>query len=188
MCKPAALTDGEPGPPEVDAVFLRPNGMVTSEDEEVKRLAKKAVGNAADPWEKAVRIEQWVARNMNNNFTTAFAPASEVARTLSGDCTEHAVLVAAMCRSVGIPSRAAIGMIYMNDDRRRLKGFGFHMWPEVYVNQRWVAIDSSWDQTEVDATHIKLIDTNLEGVSPFEAFLPVLSVQGKLEIEPIETR
>ena len=180
--------DGEPGPAEVDAAFLRPNGMVTSEDYEVKRLAKKAVGDAADPWEKVVRIEQWVARNMKNNFATAFAPASEVARNLTGDCTEHAVLVAAMCRSVGIPSRAAIGMIYMNDDRRRLKGFGFHMWPEVYVNQRWVAVDSSWDQTEVDATHIKLIDTNLEGVSPFEAFLPILRVQGKLEIEPIETR
>jgi hypothetical protein len=182
------LADGEPGPAQVDPEFLRPNGMVTSEDEDVKRLAKKAVSDVADPWEKAVRIEQWVARNMKNNFATAFAPASEVARNLTGDCTEHAVLVAAMCRSVGIPSRAAIGMIYMNDDRRRLNGFGFHMWPEVYVNQRWVAVDSSWDQTDVDATHIKLIDTSLEGVSPFEAFLPITRVLGKLEIDPIETR
>jgi len=180
--------EGESGPAEVEAEFLRPNGMVTSEDEEVKRLAKKAVGDAADPWEKVVRIEQWVARNMKNNFATAFAPANEVARNLTGDCSEHAVLVAAMCRSVGIPSRAAIGMIYMNDDRRRLKGFGFHMWPEAYVNQRWVAVDSSWDQTDVDATHIKLIDTSLEGVSPFEPFLPILRVLGKLEIDPIETR
>ncbi len=181
-------TDGEAGPAQVDAAYLRPNGMVTSDDEEVRRLAKRAVSNVADPWEQAVRIEQWVARNMKNNFATAFAPASEVARTLTGDCTEHAVLVTAMCRAVGIPSRAAIGMIYMNDDRRRLKGFGFHMWPEVYVNQRWVAVDSSWDQTEVDATHIKLIDTSLEGVSPFEAFLPITRVHGKLEIDPIETR
>jgi len=59
---------------------------------------------------------------------------------------------------------------------------------EVYVNQRWVAIDSSWDQTDVDATHIKLIDTSLEGVAPFEPFLPILRVQGKLEIDPIELR
>jgi hypothetical protein len=56
------------------------------------------------------------------------------------------------------------------------------------VNQRWVAVDSSWDQTDVDATHIKLIDTSLEGVSPFEAFLPILRVLGKLEIDPVETR
>ena len=180
--------DGETGPAEVDAAFLRPNGMVTSDDEEVRRLANRAVGDAGDPWEKVVRIEQWVARNMKNNFATPFAPASEVARNLTGDCTEHAVLVAAMCRSVGIPSRAAIGLIYVNNDRQRLKGFGFHMWPEVYVNRRWVAVDSSWGQTEVDATHIKLIDTSLEGVSPFESFLPILRVQGKLEIDPIETR
>ena len=149
-------TDGEPGPAEADAVYIRPNGMVTSDDGEVILLARKAVGDASDPWEKVVRIERWVARNMRNNFSTAFAPASEVARTLTGDCSEHAVLVAAMCRAVGIPSRAAIGMIYVNEERRRLKGFGFHMWPEVYVNQRWVAVDSSWDQTDVDATHIKL--------------------------------
>ena len=63
-------------------------------------LAVKAVGDAVDPWEKAVKIEHWVARNLKDkNFKTAFAPASEVARNLSGDCTEHGVLVAAMCRA-----------------------------------------------------------------------------------------
>ncbi len=30
------------------------------------------------------------------------------------------------------------------------------MWDEVYVNQRWVALDPSWDQSTVDAVHIKL--------------------------------
>jgi hypothetical protein len=62
------------------------------------------------------------------------------------------------------------------------------MWNEVYVNNRWVALDPSWDQTAVDATHIKLSDSSLEGVSPFSAFLPLLQVMGKLEIEPLELR
>jgi hypothetical protein len=182
-------TDGQAGAAEVDAQFLRPNALIDSEDDRVQRLARRAVGNTRDPWDKAVKIEHWVFQNIRDkNFATAFAPASEVARNLTGDCSEHAVLSAALCRAVGIPSRVAVGLLYMDDDRRRLKGFGFHMWHEVYVNGRWVALDASWDQSTVDAAHIKLADTSLEGVSPFEAFLPILRVQGKLEIEPIELR
>ena len=110
--------------------------MIDSEDEKVQRLAKRAIGNSRDPWDKAVKIEHWVFQNIRDkNFATAFAPASEVARNLTGDCSEHAVLAAAMCRAVGIPSRVAVGLLYMDDDRRRLKGFGFHMWHEVYVNR-----------------------------------------------------
>ena len=101
----------------------------------------------------------------NKNFATAFAPASEVARNLSGDCTEHGVLTAAICRAVGIPARVAIGLVYVD----HLGGFGFHMWNEVYVNRRWVAIDAAFDQTEVDAVHIKLSDTSLDGVSPLRS-------------------
>lgn len=181
--------DGQAGPAEVDSQFTRPNALIDSGDDRVQRLAKRAIGNARDPWDKAVRIQRWVFQNIRDkNFATAFAPASEVARNLTGDCSEHAVLSAAMCRAVGIPSRVTVGLLYMDDDRRRLKGFGFHMWHEVYVNGRWVALDASWDQSTVDAAHIKLADTSLEGVSPFEAFLPILRVQGKLEIDPIELR
>ena len=43
-------------------------------------------GDAAKPWEKVVRIEAWVAENLKDkNFKVAFAPASAVARNLSGD-------------------------------------------------------------------------------------------------------
>ncbi len=62
------------------------------------------------------------------------------------------------------------------------------MWNEVYVNRRWVAIDSAFDQTQVDAAHIKLSDSSLDGVAPFESFLPVARVFGKLKIEAVEIR
>ena len=179
--------DGTSGPAEVDPKYLRPNGIITSEDIRVKTLATRVVGDSQNPWDKAVKIEHWVFENIRDkNFAIAFAPADEVARNLSGDCSEHAVLAAAMCRAVGIPSRVAVGLLYVDNEKQKLKGFGYHVWHEVYVNQRWVALDSSWDQSTVDATHIKLTDTSLEGVAPFEAFLPIARVQGKLEIDPIE--
>jgi Transglutaminase-like superfamily len=178
--------DGPTDPGEVDPSYLRANALVTSEDAEVRRLARQAVGNAVDPWEKVTKITQWVHKSITNkNFNVGFAAASEVARNLEGDCTEHAVLAAAMCRACDIPARVVIGLIY---EPLRLKGFGYHMWCEVYVNHRWVAVDPSWKQANVDAVHIKISDSSLEGVSPFEAFLPVLRLMGKTQIETIELR
>lgn len=183
--KTAGPNDGPEGPEAVDKEFLQPNSLVTSADERVISLARQAVGDAVDQWDKVVRIERWVAANMKNkNFATAFAPASEVARNLSGDCTEHGVLTAALCRAVGIPARVAIGLVYVD----HLGGFGYHLWNEVYVNRRWVAIDATFDQTEVDAVHLKLSDSSLAGVSPYEAFLPVARVMNKLTLEPQEVR
>ena len=143
------------------------------------------MGDAKTPWDKAVKIEHWVFENIRDkNFAIAFAPANEVARNLTGDCSEHAVLAAAMSRAAGIPSRVAVGLLYVDNEKQGLKGFGYHVWHEVYVNQRWVALDSSWDQSSVDATHIKLGDTSLEGVAPFEAFLPIARVQGQARDRP----
>jgi len=171
------------GPEAVDSEFLRPNALVTSEDPKVIELAAKAIGNETDPWQRAVRIEKWVAQNLREkNFKTAFAAASEVARDLTGDCTEHSVLTAAMCRAVGVPARVVVGLVYAD----HLGGFGYHMWNEVYVHRRWVAIDAAFDQTAVDAVHIKLSDTSLAGVSPYESFLPVVRVVSKLTLEPLE--
>ncbi len=181
----AGPSDGEPGPETVNAEYSRPNGMIDSEDTTVAELAKKATAGLDDPWQKAAAIEHWVFENMKKkNFETTFAAAGEVARDLSGDCTEHSVLTAAMCRAVGIPSRVAIGLIY--DEPRQ--AFGFHMWDEVYVNRRWVAIDAAFDQSTVDAVHLKLTDSSLDGVSPFEAFLAVSRLFGRLSIEPVEVR
>jgi transglutaminase-like putative cysteine protease len=176
---------GDPGPPAADAEYLRPNALIESADSRVVELSRQAAGDAAEPWEKVIRIESWVAANLKDkNFEVAFAPASEVARSLAGDCTEHGVLTAAMCRAAGIPARVVVGLVYA----RPLGGFGFHLWNEVYVNRRWVAVDSAYHQTEVDATHIKLADSSLDGVAPFETFLPVVRVLGKMTIAPVEVR
>lgn len=168
-----------------DADYLKSNALIQSDDPVVIELARKAVSGAADARSKAVNITRWVAKNLTEkNFSSAFAPASEVAKTLSGDCTEHSVLVAAMCRSQGIPARVAVGLVYATT----IDGFGFHMWNEVLLNGRWVALDAALDQIDVDATHIKLTDSSLAGVSPFETFLSVARVSDKLSIQIQELR
>ena len=150
------------GPRPGGREFLRPNSLVTSADQ--GSVADSPGGGRCRRPLGQGSPDRALGRDelKNKNFATAFAPASEVARNLSGDCTEHGVLTAALCRAVGVPARVAIGLVYVD----HLGGFGFHMWNEVYVNRRWVAIDAAFDQSEVDAVHLKLSDTSLAGVSP----------------------
>jgi transglutaminase-like putative cysteine protease len=89
-----------------------------------------------------------------------------------------------MCRAAGVPARVAIGMVYAEP----YGGFGFHMWNEVYVNRRWVAIDSAFNESEVDAVHIKLADSSLAGGSPYESFLSVVRVFDRTKLEALEIR
>ncbi len=176
---------GEEGPDSTDAKYLQANPLINSDNSRVVDHMKEAVGNTTDAWERAGGIEHWVFSNLKQkNFTVGFATASEVAQNLEGDCTEHAVLAAAMCRAAGIPSRVAIGLIYA----KSLGGFGGHMWTEVYVNRRWVAIDAAFDQKDVDAVHLKLSDSSLDGVSPFDALLPILGVSKRVKVEALEVR
>ncbi len=176
----AGSAESAPGPE-----YLRSSPLIDCEDAMVLRRMKAAVGKVVDPWDKAVAVEKWVFTNIRDkNFGIAFAPAAQVARDLSGDCTEHSVLVAAMCRAAGVPARCVVGVVYSDQK----SAFGPHMWNEVYVNGRWVAIDSAYDESDVDATHLKMGVTSLDGVTPFDAFLPVLNVFGKMKIEPLEVR
>lgn len=175
---------GPEGPEKLADEYLMPSPLINSDDNRIRDVTASATKGLSDDWEKVVAINNWVSKNLRRkNFAVAFAPASTVVRTLSGDCTEHSVLLAAMCRAAGIPAKTAVGLVYVDS----LGGFGFHMWNEVYVNRRWVAVDATFRQTEVDATHIKLGESSLSSVAPYEAFLGVVRVFNRLTIEPLET-
>ena len=96
------------------------------------------------------------------NFSQAFATAAEVARSLEGDCTEHAVLLAALCRARKIPARVAFGLVYYPPQ----KGFAYHMWNEVWIADRWVPLDATLGLGGIGADHIKLGDSNLSRQQP----------------------
>ena len=172
--------EGE-GTEKAGVEYLRPNYMINSADPEVMRLAKQAAGPATDPWDKAQRVERWVRQNMRTAaFTEALAPADHVARTLTGDCTEYAMLTAAMCKAQGVPARTAIGLVYVNNLGGR-PGLGFHMWTEVFVKGQWLALDATLGQGSIGAGHIKINDHSWDGVM---SLTPLLPVQGFLMAKP----
>jgi hypothetical protein len=168
--------------------FLESNYFINSADEKVQELARQAVGKEEDPWLKAQRIERWVSKNMHFTYDEAMATADHVARTLEGDCTECAMLAAAMCRAVGVPSRTAIGLIYAEPKEAGGRPtLAFHMWTEVSINGQWLAIDATLGRGSVGADHLKITDHSWHGVQSVVPLLPVTRVLlGKPDVEVLK--
>jgi hypothetical protein len=137
----------------------KPNRFLQSDREEIKELARRAVGDTKDAAEVIRRIESFVARYIENRgLSVGYASAVEVAASRIGDCSEYSVLTAAMCRAVGIPARMVVGVAYV-EDFAGLQGFGPHAWTLAYVGNKWVGLDAAFRSTGrggYDAGHIAL--------------------------------
>lgn len=73
----------------------------------------------------------------------------------AGECGAHSMLVAAFCRSVGIPARVVWGCMYVPNFGG---AFGQHGWNEIYMGDAgWVPVDSTaYEADFVDSGHIRL--------------------------------
>jgi len=172
-----ALGDAdEPASKRPDKKYLKPSPYIQSNDPEIIGIARKAGGDAQTPMETALRLRGWVYEHIRKkDFSVGFASAKEAAITRKGDCTEHAILLAALLRARGIPARLAVGLVYYQGK------FGYHMWTEAFLND-WTALDAAFNEELVDATHIKLQTTALPGDSPANPFLDIVTIIGRIEL------
>jgi len=166
--------------------FLKPTSFCQSDDPEIKKVAKGIVGKEKNSWRAAKNIAEWVKKEMTPNYDVGFASAKEILKNREGDCSEHTVLTVALCRAVGIPARAAVGIMYARGM------FAYHMWPEVYVG-RWIGLDAKWLAVDkksgeyyTDATHIKFGRSLLDEYIFKEMAQAVSEIIGKLKIEIID--
>jgi len=123
---------------------VAPTRFLQSDREEIIELARKAVGDTKDAVEAARRIEAFVADYIDDkSLSVGYASAAEVAASRQGDCSEFAVLTAALCRAVGIPAQVVVGVAYV-DDFAGHQGFGGHAWAQAYIAGRWIGLDAAF--------------------------------------------
>lgn len=184
LLRVAALGDAaQPAVPPPGPECLAPSPYIQSDDQEIARTAAAVTAGAALPAEKARRLQAWVFRNITRkDYNVGFASAKEVFISREGDCTEHSVLLAALLRAVGIPSRVAVGVVYYKGT------FAYHMWTEAFLND-WTALDATMNKPVVDATHLRLTATPLDTASAADPFLALVPVIGKmtLRVEEVKT-
>jgi transglutaminase-like putative cysteine protease len=183
----------EPAFPEVsppDPNDLAPSSMLNADDPQIEQLLNRARPVAdADPAARAEAMRRFVNDYVEEkSLSVGLASASEVARTRVGDCTEHAVLLAALLRADGIPSRVAGGLVYAEDFIGSRDIFAYHMWTRAWIQDgsepgRWVDLDATLGpQTPYDATHIALDVSSMSEEETFNAMLALVPVIGRLEI------
>jgi hypothetical protein len=162
----------------------KPNRFLQSDDAKVMELAKRAVGDTKDAGEAAKRIEAFVADYIDDmSLSVGYASAAEVAVSRKGDCSEFAVLTAAMCRSVGIPAKVVVGVAYV-DDFMGKAGFGGHAWTEAYIGNKWIGLDATFKaagRRGFDAGHIALARGSGEPAD----FFGMATTLGRFKIEKV---
>ncbi len=166
--------------PELDE-YLRPSAYVQSDDETIQRAAKKAIAGETDAVAAALKLESWVHSTIERkNLSTAFASAAEALAQREGDCTEHAVLLAALLRAVGIPSRVVAGLVHYDGV------FYGHMWTEAYLGT-WIPLDATQAKGSVGPDHIALSVSSLDSATVAGVFLDIVPVIGNVTIEVVES-
>ena len=149
---PAPRAGSETGPAPQD---YAPNDWLQSKAPEVAALAKKAAAGERDPGAQMRRLEAFVRGYIRNKtLGVGYASALEVVRKPEGDCTEHAVLLAALGRSLGIATRVVDGLAYAPGFAGKDRVFVPHAWVQAWVGGRWQSFDAALPG--FDAGHIAL--------------------------------
>lgn len=88
------------------------------------------------------------------DFSGHFSALDTIERG-AGDCTESAVLLAALARAAGIPALVVNGLVYSREQYHGVSNaFMPHSWTLAYVDGAWRSYDMALG--EFDATHIAL--------------------------------
>ena len=88
------------------------------------------------------------------DFTGHYSALETLSRH-AADCTDAAVLLAALGRAAGIPTRVASGLVYSKPSYHGVSNvFMPHTWTLAFVDGKWKSFDLALD--EFDATHIAL--------------------------------
>ncbi len=166
---------------------MKPTMYIQSDDPNIMKLAKEAVGSAADAATAARNIESFVANYITNqSLGVGYASAVEVMQSRQGDCSEFAVLTAALCRAAGIPAQVVTGIAYIDNFGQIQHSFGGHAWNRVRIGRKWICLDAAFKSggKGYNPGHIALA---FGSGDPSDFFKMVASL-GKFKIEKVALR
>jgi len=138
----------------------------------------------------------------DKHLSTAYASASETARSASGDCTEHAVLLAAVIKARGIPARVCHGLVYVEQGGSAISGevdasggtrqtatlsgqFGWHMWSQALVNGRWLDLDATL-HVPYSVGHVLVGTSSMSDKEAHNNHMQMAALIGNLQIKVLD--
>jgi transglutaminase-like putative cysteine protease len=185
LIDPRRLTAGV-HPADLDR-YLRAEPFIESDAPEIRAEAEKMVAGVTGVRAQAERLTREVNALVEKKPTVSLPSALEVLRTKVGDCNEHTALFVALARSLGIPSRINVGLVFVHG------AFYYHAWPEVYLDEGggrglWLPVDPTLNQFPSDATHLRIARGGLDKQA---AIIPMIGkvkmIVSEVEVTPGST-
>ena len=156
---------------------LNASGMIQSDAPEIRKLAMEIVEGEGEPWQQARMIEAWVFKNVEDkNMTVAHGSALEVFENRKGDCSEHAVLCAALCRARGVPARVVMGLLYIGGV------WAGHAWNEVWVDESWYPLDATLGLGSADPLRLAMSSMTMQDDKAMEEMLRLSQLLGSMQV------
>jgi len=178
-CGPGLPTD-----PAYLADARRPTAWLQSDHPSLLAIARPIAGLKVS---EARKMELLLDRGRRYLARMDFAghfSALETIQRGAGDCTEAAVLLAALGRAAGIPTRIANGLVYSREQYHGVSNvFMPHSWTLAYVDGEWRSFDLALG--DFDATHIALTisDGDARSVATASQLASLLQWQAMTQIK-----
>lgn len=147
---PTGDTGTAPGPDD-----LRATRWLQSDDPAIQRFARESSAGKQNAAGIMLALERAVRVHISNkSLRVGYASASETLHSREGDCTEHALLLAALARASGIPARVATGLVYTDRYAGQRDVFIPHAWVQAWVDGRWRGYDAALNG--IDSGHLAI--------------------------------
>ncbi|MTK12289.1 MAG: transglutaminase domain-containing protein [Clostridiaceae bacterium] len=136
---------------EIDSVYSISNKIVNFDkaSETISKAAELTKGIGSDD-KKVEVIYNYLISNVKYDYDKLNAVQagylSDIDSTVNsgkGICYDFSATFAGMLRSVGVPTKVVMG--YSNNTK------GYHAWNEVYLNRKWLVVDTSADSQAKEA-------------------------------------
>lgn len=139
--------------------YIAPSWVVDFDEAAVRALlaSLEAAGDTNLTLEELERVVyEHIA---DKTYSRGFDLASRVAASGEGDCTEHAVLLAALARAHDFPARIVFGNLLVHTSAG-LFAFG-HAWTEIHDGGRWQIRDATMPGETLPQAQVRYIPIGL---------------------------
>jgi hypothetical protein len=162
--------------------YLESSLTIPSNNLQIIQKAEEIINTSTNRVQAVQQINQFVFDYMEKIPVIGVPNGLSSLKNGQGDCNEHTALFVSLARSVGIPTKIVSGVVY-SDRTGPVGQFYYHAWPEVLLDENiWVPVDPTFGQVPADATHLKLVEGDLEHQVEIMAFI------GQLKLERVEQK
>ena len=174
-------------------IYLRPTYTIDSDHDAIEAAAEHITEGYSDDLDKAVALFYFVRDSIHYNvfmisvFKEDFK-ASKVLEWGKGYCVQKAVLLTALGRAAGVPSRMAFAKITNHRvpphvrEKLGVNTFPRHGYNQFFLNGRWVSAAATFDKTLCEKNGLPVVE--FDGKN--DSILPEKDLRGRPYIDYLE--